>query len=385
MLAWLRDAARALVGRSWRLALARVAVVLAALGLGAALFVSAGLVPIAASEGHWPVTRWLLEFAMRRSVATSALRAPEPPPLDDPSLVLKGAGHYATSCLPCHGGPGRARPPLVQQMLPQPPTLSAKVVALSPGELFRVVKHGIKYTAMPGWVARERDDEVWAMVAFLKRLPDLDAARFESLAYGDRAGMRGAENGLVSLEAPAQDVLANCVRCHGSDGAGRGNGAYPRLAGQREDYLRASLKAYASGERNSGIMQPAAAGLQPREIERLARYFAAQGGAAAETDASVDAGTIARGRELALRGDPARRLPSCVECHGPGDGERNPVYPELAGQYADYLALQLRLFKEGKRGGTGYAPVMAEIAGRLEEGDIRDLSAYYASVAPAQP
>src|SRR5690606_4676304 len=235
-----------------------------ALGLGAALFVSAGLVPIAASEGHWPVTRWLLQFAMHRSVATSALDVPAPPPLDDPALVLKGAGHYATNCLPCHGAPGRPRPPLVRQMLPQPPTLSAKVVALSPEELFRVVKHGIKYTAMPGWVARERDDEVWAMVAFLKRLPDLDAAQFESLAYGDRAGMRGAGNGLVSLEAPGQDVLANCVRCHGSDGAGRGNGAYPRLAGQREDYLRASLQAYASGERRSGIMQPAAAGLQRR-------------------------------------------------------------------------------------------------------------------------
>src|SRR5690606_24987171 len=91
---------------------------------------------------------------------------------------------------------------------------------------------------------------------------------------------------------------------------------------------------------------------------------------------------IARGRELALRGAPKRRIPSCVECHGPGEGERNPMYPELAGQHADYLALQLRLFKAGKRGGTGYAPVMAEIAGRLEEGDIRDLSAYYGSLRP---
>ena len=45
-------------------------------------------------------------------------------------------------------------------------------------------------------------------------------------------------------------------------------------------------------------------------------------------------------------------------------------------QYPDYLALQLRLFKAGNRGGTGYAPVMREIAGRLEEDDIRDLSAY---------
>src|SRR5690606_25149830 len=260
-----------------------------ALGLGAALFVSAGLVPIAASEGHWPVTRWLLEFAMRRSVAASALGVPAPPPLDDPALVLKGAGHYATNCLPCHGAPGRPRPPLVQQMLPQPPTLSAKVVALSPEELFRVVKHGIKYTAMPAWVARERDDEVWAMVAFLKRVPDLDAQAFESLAYGGRAGRRAAGEGVRPLEAPPPVALAHGVRCRGSDGAGRGNGAFPRLAGRREDYLRANLEAYASGERHSGIMQPAAAGLQPREIERLAQYFAAQSGAAPAVTKPADA------------------------------------------------------------------------------------------------
>src|SRR5690606_21470813 len=253
-----------------------------ALGLGAALFVSAGLVPIAASEGHWPVTRWLLEFAMRRSVAASALGVPAPPPLDDPALVLKGAGHYATNCLPCHGGPGRSRPQLVQQMLPQPPTLSAKVVALSPEELFRVVKHGIKYTAMPAWVAQDRDDEVWAMVAFLKRLPDLDARQFETLAYGERAGLRDTGTGLAPLQPPQTAALANCSRCHGSDGAGRGNGAFPRLAGQREDYLRASLQAYASGDRHSGIMQPLSAELRPREIERLARHFAAQASAAPE-------------------------------------------------------------------------------------------------------
>ncbi|GAA3925573.1 c-type cytochrome [Luteimonas lutimaris] len=56
------------------------------------------------------------------------------------------------------------------------------------------------------------------------------------------------------------------------------------------------------------------------------------------------------------------------------------MYPELVGRYAEYLALQLRLFKADRRGGTGYTPVMREIAGRLEEDDIRDLSAYYGSL-----
>lgn len=378
---WLRMAMRGLVGRSWRLAVCRVLAVLVAIALGGFLFVSAGLMPIAASEGHWPATQWFLHYVMRRSVSTSTLGVATPP-LDDPALVLKGAGHYATNCLPCHGAPGRPRPQLVQKMAPQPPYLPGKVRDLSSEELFWVVKHGIKYTAMPAWVAQGRDDEVWAMVAFLQRLPGLDARQFEALAYGERAGMCDTGTGLAPMEPPQSSALANCARCHGSDGAGRGNGAFPRLAGQQEDYLRASLRAYARGDRHSGIMQPLSAELQPHEIERLARHFAAQTGAAPKTKATTraDAAAIARGKELAFRGDPERRLPSCVECHGPGDAERNSMYPELAGQYPDYLALQLRLFKADSRGGTGYAPVMREIAGRLEEDDIRDLSAYYASV-----
>ena len=54
----------------WRLVTCRVLVVLALLGTGGLLFVAAGLVPIAASDGHWAVTRALLQFTMRSSVRT---------------------------------------------------------------------------------------------------------------------------------------------------------------------------------------------------------------------------------------------------------------------------------------------------------------------------
>jgi len=40
--------------------------------------------------------------------------------------------------------------------------------------LFQVVNHGLKFTGMPEWPVRDRDDEVWAMVAFLKKMPELD-------------------------------------------------------------------------------------------------------------------------------------------------------------------------------------------------------------------
>ncbi|MGY1424272.1 c-type cytochrome [Lysobacter sp. A289] len=385
---WPRRAWQCLTAGTWKLALCRVLAVVAAIGLGGLLFVTAGLMPIAASAGHWPITRVFLQFTMRRSVATHTIGIAVPA-LDDPAMVLKGAGHYASGCLPCHGAPGQPRALIVKQMVPEPPYLPPVVAELAPDELFWIVKHGIKYTAMPAWVAQQRDDEVWAMVAFLQRLPTLSAAQFRQLADGEQAArLAGSRAGsrLTTLLAPPSPALANCARCHGLDGMGRGNGAFPRLAGQSETYLLSSLHAYARGERHSGVMQPVAAGLGASEMQTLARYYATLGSAdtTAPADHGQDVAAIARGAKLAREGVAARRIPACVACHGPDPTPRNPMYPQLAGQYADYLELQLTLFKDGDRGGTDYAPIMDIVADALDEGDIRDLALYYSSL-PARP
>ncbi|TIT90564.1 MAG: cytochrome C, partial [Mesorhizobium sp.] len=102
-------------------------------------------------------------------------------------------------------------------------------------QLFRIVKHGIRFTGMPAWPARDRDDEVWAMVAFLRELPKLDAKGFRQLAF-DAGEATGNE-----AQPSAPDTLTDCTRCHGSDGEGRG-GLVPVLAGQKEAYLFASLQ-----------------------------------------------------------------------------------------------------------------------------------------------
>ncbi|HEU4638637.1 MAG TPA: cytochrome C, partial [Candidatus Binatia bacterium] len=59
---------------------------------------------------------------------------------------------------------------------------------------------------------------------------------------------------------------------------------------------------------------------------------------------------------------------------------RNPIYPELAGQHSEYLALQLELFNKQSRGGTPYAHIMHRVAGRLTPQQMRDVTAYYGSL-----
>ena len=177
-------------------------------------------------------------------------------------------------------------------------------------------------------------------------------------------------------------VVTACARCHGIDGRGRRVAAYPKLAGQKDGYLFRALQAYAQGRRHSGIMEPIAFSLGPREWREVADYYSDLPGRreAPESAAGIAAARVERGREIATRGIPSRGVPSCMDCHGPGPHRRNAAYPNLAGQFADYLALQLELFRQDARGGSAYAHIMRQIAGRLNAEQIRDVVTYYESL-----
>ncbi len=75
-----------------------------------------------------------------------------------------------------------------------------------------------------------------------------------------------------SAEAGAEKSLT-CQACHGPDGLGT-NPMYPVLAGQHEDYLAHSLRAYRDGSRKNAIMAGLAAPLSDEDIDDLAAYYA---------------------------------------------------------------------------------------------------------------
>ena len=364
----LKIAIAAARGQLWKTA-RYFALFLVAGALGGFLVAASGIMPIKASSGHWAITRWLLQFSKQRSVATHTLGM-ESPSLDDPGLVLKGAGAYETNCRTCHGSPSTPYPRVAQQMTPPPPYLPATISKWESEELFYIVKHGIKFTGMPAWPAQQRDDEAWAMVAFLRRFPSLQVDEYRRLVNGEFP---------VSGEVP-RAVTTSCARCHDVNGLGRGSGAFPKLAGQQVVYLDLALQAFARGERHSGIMEPIAAGLTADEMGELARYYSSLPKPPPSPMAQEAVAPMERGRMIAQQGIPAQRVPACVACHGPSDIQRNPVYPMLAGQYADYLSLQLELFKNETRGGTAYAHLMRQVAPRLTPEQMRDVALYYSSL-----
>jgi hypothetical protein len=112
--------------------------------------------------------------------------ASPPMPLDEAATISAGARNYAKAgCTHCHGAPGAEWSKFSEGLNPGPPDLKDVVKEREPAQLFWVVKHGIRMTGMPSFgKAGVPDTEVWQVVAFLKKLPNVSEADYKSWTAG---------------------------------------------------------------------------------------------------------------------------------------------------------------------------------------------------------
>ncbi|NWL78888.1 cytochrome C [Pseudomonas taiwanensis] len=149
-----------------------------AAGVGGVVY--SGVVNVAADDPHYSLVHRFLTAARERSIEVRS-RDIQVPPLDDAGLIRAGAGNYAAMCAGCHLAPGLAATELSLALYPAPPNLSQQGVDGDPAAAFWVIKHGIKATGMPAWGKSMGDEHIWGMVAFLQRLPGLDADGYRQL------------------------------------------------------------------------------------------------------------------------------------------------------------------------------------------------------------
>lgn len=140
-----------------------------------------GVYDIAATNPHTAPVYWLLEVGMRQSVRRHA-RDIAVPPLEDPALVARGRALHDEHCVRCHGAPGVAPEAFALGLVPAPANLAHTAREWPPRELFWIVKHGAKMTGMPAWEYRLADDDIWAIVAYLVRLPNESPAQYVASA-----------------------------------------------------------------------------------------------------------------------------------------------------------------------------------------------------------
>lgn len=360
-----------------QITLRRVVVAIAALAVAGFLVAWSGVIHIGASTGHAAITDWLLHWAMRNTVRTYAALTVKLPAADPDGLV-SAAGHYAGNCAVCHGAPGERPSPQMQAATPHAPDLAITAPTYSDAELFWIIKHGVKFTGMPAWPALERDDEIRRMTAFVRRLPEMTPDEYRELAFGPAGTIAGAR------ATTFEHALAECERCHAEHG--RGQPDVPILAGQKPVYLRGALAKFASGARDSAVMQSAAARVDDGLWGALAEHYASRAGlvekpvvASAERAGPAPSAADATAAAVVARGIPELDVPACSNCHAPG---KRDDYPILAGQKPEYLAARLHDWRrnEDTVDALQSDEPMPMIARRIPAHLIEPLARYFAEL-----
>lgn len=202
-----------------------------------------------------------------------------------------------------------------------------------------------------------------------------------------RALVCGAVAAVFAAQAQAQDVAkaqttANqvCAACHAADGNGTAP-SNPKIAGQFPEYLHKQLADF-KGQggkkpvRESPIMTGMVANLSDADMKGLAAYYAGQ---KFKPAAASDKNLAAVGQRLWRGGNTASGVPACAGCHGPAGAGIPAQYPRVAGQYAEYIAAQLKAFREGGRANDANG-MMRGVAAHLTDREIRAVADYAAGL-----
>jgi mono/diheme cytochrome c family protein len=148
--------------------------------LGAALFVESGFYDIGADDHHTKAVLALITQLRNRSIEVR-LREIKPQLESTPAMIKSGAQHYATLCVGCHLAPGLLKSDLRTGLYPHPPNLAQEDLQES-RRTFWIIKHGIKMSAMPAWSKTLQDAEIWDVVAFVRKMPNMSAEEYQQLA-----------------------------------------------------------------------------------------------------------------------------------------------------------------------------------------------------------
>ncbi len=100
-------------------------------------------------------------------------------PVQATALSLAEArDHFADHCAVCHANNGSGKTMINEGLYPPAPDMRLRETQeLSDGELFYIIKNGIRFTGMPGWGG---EDEVnWKLVNFIRHLKDLSEEEIE--------------------------------------------------------------------------------------------------------------------------------------------------------------------------------------------------------------
>lgn len=174
--------------------------------IGGVIVLKSGWYHVGSTNQHFQLTHSVLEQGMRDSVAFHARDVVVPKGLDSEERVKRGAVVYRDNCVQCHGGPGVAQQNFGRSMQPVPGPLVDATRRWSSAHLYWITKNGIKMSGMPAWEYHLIDEDLWSLVAFMRRLPTLSAP-----AYAEMMQIE-AQPGAGEHPAPPAGARGNRLR-----------------------------------------------------------------------------------------------------------------------------------------------------------------------------
>ncbi|HET7675538.1 MAG TPA: cytochrome c [Gammaproteobacteria bacterium] len=149
-------------------------------------YIYSGGFDVAATRDNPGWIDWIISTTREHSIEArvASVKVPADINLSDPAMVAEGAKHYKAMCEVCHLAPGQSDSETRAGLNPRPPNLPKIAQYIEPNEAFWIIKNGIRMTAMPAWGPTHSDQKIWAIVAFVKALPQIDAARYRMLTAG---------------------------------------------------------------------------------------------------------------------------------------------------------------------------------------------------------
>ena len=246
-----------------------VGIVLGTLAIGAGIFVWSGLYNIGSDEPHWMPTRAVIDELRERSISARMANV-QVPNLGDAKVVAAGAVNYSAMCTGCHLAPGVTDSEIRPGLYPTPPDLS-KVGSKDDKRTFWIIKHGIKMSAMPAWGKTHTDQQIWNMVAFIRKFPGMTLEQYAALggkppaededhmhagAEGGHREMAGMDMGAPDA-APAHEHGQEEGPAHSHDNASAAaaapskSGMKPKAAPEAEAVAEALHAALQKGDRKA--------------------------------------------------------------------------------------------------------------------------------------
>ncbi len=177
-------------------------------------------------------------------------------------------------------------------------------------------------------------------------------------------------------------ALQVCSNCHGAKGVATSPN-FPNLAAQTQPYLVQQLTAFRSHGRSDPegyeYMWGLSAHLTDAQISGLASYFSQLPPPPGNQDNFGTPAMQQQGQLIFEQGITAEGVPACIACHGT-HAQGNDLFPRLAGQHADYLIKQLKIFQNTDQRPDGVA--MKAVTHALTPENMNNVAAYLEAMPP---